>query len=101
MNKLALTLSLIAISVVLCNAGPERYADKKQVIPTAPCEWYRAGEWELDLWGAYVFSEEQGSDEFDINNFDYVAADREFDRTERPLFLGDFGDHNNILGRDN
>jgi len=104
MKKVVSALCLIAVSAALCYAGPERYSGKeKEVIQPSPppCEWYRAGEWDLDIWGAYAFSDEgEDGGDFNINNFDYVAADRQFDLTERPVFLGDFGDHR-LLGRDN
>ena len=103
MKKLALTLCITALLSGLCQAGPERYSGKeKEMIQPQPCEWYRAGEWDLDIWGAYAFANKDDDDEgeFNINNFDYLAADTEFDLTERPVFLGEFGDHR-LLGRDN
>lgn len=101
MKKFALTLCLTALSAALCYAGPERYSgkDKQLVEPAPPCEWYRAGEWDLNLWGAYVWTDEDNNDEFNINTFDYPAADREFDLTGRPVLLGEFTD-NHFLDRD-
>src|SRR6266550_8817944 len=99
MKKLSSTLCLIAVSAALCYAGPERYSGKeKEVIQPnpPPCEWYRAGEWDLDLWGAYAFGDEEAGDDFnfDINTFDYLAADRQVDLTDRPVLLGESGhDH--------
>jgi hypothetical protein len=103
MKRLALTVCLTVVSAALCYAGPERYSGKeKEVIQPVPppCEWYRAGEWDLDVWGAYAFADEEDENDFDINNFDFEAADREFDLTGRPVFLGDSG-NDRILGRDN
>ena len=50
------------------------------------------------MWGAYAFADGEDED-FDITNFDYVAADRKFDLTERSVFLGE-SKHDRFLGRD-
>ena len=39
------------------------------------------------MWGAYAFADGEDED-FDITNFDYVAADRKFDLTETVRFPG-------------
>jgi hypothetical protein len=99
MKKTTLTLCFTALFGSLCVAGPEAFSGKeKQVIPPPPCEWYRAGEWELDLWAAYAFTDENHNNDFHFDNSQYAAVDREFDRTGNPVFLGDsnhggLGDH--------
>jgi hypothetical protein len=40
-------------------AGPESKEIMQQAPP--PCEWYRAHEWDLDLWGTFAFSVNTGS----------------------------------------
>lgn len=105
MKKLPLALCLIAVSTALCSAGPERYSakEKEVVPPTPPCEWYRAGEWDFDIWGAYAFSDGEDEDDFAINSLtaaEFEEADEQYDRTEQPVFLGAFDD-DHFLGRDN
>lgn len=99
MKKTILTLCLTALLGSLCVAGPEQFSGKeKQIIqPQPPCEWYRAGEWNLDLWGAYAFTDQNQNEEFHFRNSQYPAADREFDRTGKPVFLGS-SENNRFLG---
>ena len=95
MKKLALTSLLIAISAVFCQAGPERYSAKEKEVVPPPCEWYRAGEWDFSIWGAYAFAGDDEDDNFAPSNLtiaEYEAYDREYDRTNRPVFLGSAGD---------
>jgi hypothetical protein len=101
MKKIILTLCLSALLGSLCVAGPASFSGKeKQVIqPPPPCEWYRAGEWELGLWAAYAFTDDNDeSSDFHFSNKQFADADRQFDLTEQPVFLGSsnhpfLGDH--------
>src|ERR1043166_268347 len=93
MKKTILTLCLSALLGSLGVAGPQSFSGKeKQVIaPPPPCEWYRPGEWMLGLWGAYAFTDDNdgGNHDFHFHNKQFAAADRQFDNTEQPVFLGD------------
>ena len=92
MKKTILTLCLCALLGSLCVAGTESSGKEKQVIaPPPPCEWYRPGEWVLGLWAAYAFTDDNdgGNHDFHFHNKQYAAADRQFDSTEQPVFLGD------------
>jgi hypothetical protein len=93
MKRTILTLCLSALLGSLCVAGTESFSGKeKQVVPPPPpCEWYRAGEWELGLWAAYAFTDDNdgGNHDFHFHNKQYADADRQFDSTEQPVFLGD------------
>jgi len=58
MKRFALTLTILCAACALTWAGTESYSGKdKEVIQQAPapCEWYRANEWNFDLWGTYAF----------------------------------------------
>ena len=78
MKKLTLTFcALFALFVV----APAIYADgpepsgKKEVMQPAPpvCDFYRAHEWDLDIWGAYAFASDTG--QFDVPNVDPFFPD--------------------------
>jgi hypothetical protein len=60
---------LILIAVVSTAAGMSSFAGPtgKEILQQAPppCEWYRAHEWDLDLWGTWAFSANTGTDEVD------------------------------------
>src|ERR1041385_717658 len=88
MQRLTLTLCLLMAFTGWCNAGPEPMSNKDKVIEMAPppCDWYRAHEWDLNIWAAWAFSGQ--SDHRDID-FDYEAVDEEFDEPLRPVFLGE------------
>src|SRR5438270_8114007 len=63
MKKLTLTFCATFALVSALYAGTEKYSGKeKEVMQPAPpvCELYRAHEWDLDLWGTYVFSANPG-----------------------------------------
>jgi hypothetical protein len=75
MKRFALTLTILCAAGALTLAGTESYSGKdKEVIQQAPapCEWYRAHEWNFDLWGTYAFPGNSG--------------------TRDPRRSGDFGD---------
>src|SRR6266852_85432 len=67
MKKLTLAFcalfALFAVAAALYADGPEKYSGKeKEVMQPAPpvCDFYRAHEWDLDIWGAYAFAADTG-----------------------------------------
>src|SRR5437868_4559734 len=67
MKKLTLTFcalfALFAVAAALYADGPEKYSGKeKEVMQPAPpvCDFYRAHEWDFDIWGAYAFAADSG-----------------------------------------
>jgi hypothetical protein len=67
MKKLTLTFcalfALFAVAAAIYADGPEKYSGKeKEVMQPAPpvCDFYRAHEWDLDIWGAYAFAADTG-----------------------------------------
>lgn len=99
MKKTILTLCLSALLGSLCVAGTESFSGKeKQIVPPPPpVGWYLPGEWVLAPWAAYAFTDDSENHDFHFHNKQFAAADRQFDRTEQPVFLGDsvhdMGDH--------
>jgi hypothetical protein len=73
MKKLTLTfcalIALFAVAPALYADGPESYSGKKEVMQPAPpvCDFYRAHEWDLDIWGAYAFAADTGQNHFDTS----------------------------------
>ena len=72
MKKLTLTFcalfALFAVAAALYADGPEKYSGKeKEVMQPAPpvCDFYRADEWDLVIWGAYAFAADTG--QFDVD----------------------------------
>src|ERR1700759_4170602 len=58
MKRFTLTFTLLCVACALSYAGTEKYSGKdKEVIQQAPapCEWYRAHEWDFNFWGAIAF----------------------------------------------
>jgi len=91
MKKLTLALAALFALATWTFAGPERYSGKemKQVAPPPCPEFYADFEWDIGLWGAYAFSNNDNND----NNF--------FD--DHPLFffdgeVVDFNNNNGING---
>src|SRR5258708_30431370 len=96
MKKLTLTFcalfAVFAVAAALYADGPEKYSGKeKEVMQPAPpvCDFYRAHEWDLDIWGAYAFAADTGQNHFDTSavrgangerNFDSVPVHRDADR---------------------
>ena len=84
MKKLTLTFcalfALFAAAPVIFADGPET-SGKKEVMQPAPpvCDFYRAHEWDLDIWGAYAFASDTG--EFS-HTTDPVANDPFFPDTD-------------------
>src|SRR6516225_5160883 len=75
MKKLTLTFCVLFALLVVAPAiyadGPERTSGKeKEVMQPAPpvCDFYRAHEWDLGIWGAYAFGGTTG--QFDVPNED-------------------------------
>ena len=60
--KKPLTLTILCALAGLAYAGTENYSSNKEVMQQAPpsCDWYRAHEWNLDVWGMYAFSFNSG-----------------------------------------
>jgi hypothetical protein len=76
MKKSTLTFTIIcAVCAMgaLSYAGSEKYSGKdKEVMQQAPapCEWYRAHEWDFDVWGAYGFAQNSGRNDNAGASFD-------------------------------
>src|SRR5229473_7534889 len=75
MKKLTLTfcalIALLVVAPAIYADGPEKYSGKeKEVMQPAPpvCDFYRAHEWDLNIWGAYAFAADTG--QFDVPNDD-------------------------------
>ena len=71
MKKLTLTFcalfALFVVAPALYADGPEKYSGKeKEVMQPAPpvCDFYRAHEWDLGIWGAWAFASDDG--QFDV-----------------------------------
>jgi hypothetical protein len=76
MKKLTLTFCALFAFVSALYAGNEKYSGKeKEVMQPAPpvCELYRAHEWDLDVWGTFVFSANPGK--FDVPKNDPFFPD--------------------------
>ena len=80
MKKLTLTFCALTALLVVAPAiyadGPERMSGKdKEVMQPAPpvCDFYRAHEWDLSIWGAYAFAADTG--QFDVPNDDPFFPD--------------------------
>jgi hypothetical protein len=85
MKKLTLTFcalfALFAAAPVIFADGPEISSGKKEVMQPAPpvCDFYRAHEWDLGIWGAFAFASDTG--EF-AHTTDPVANDPFFPDTD-------------------
>src|SRR6266513_681186 len=80
MKKLTLTFcalfALVVVAPALYADGPEKYSGKeKEVMQPAPpvCDFYRAHEWDLSIWGAYAFAADTGR--IDVPNDDPFFPD--------------------------
>ena len=60
MKRLALASVIFCALCAPTYAGPEQFSGKemKQVVPPPCTEWYGDTEWNVAIWGAYAFSEE-------------------------------------------
>lgn len=62
MKRVVFRSILLIFSASLSWAGTRDYAatDTKETAACCPtCDWYRVGEWQISLWGAYGFPENQ------------------------------------------
>lgn len=79
MKRLTLTFAMMCAACALSNAGTEPYAGKdKEIVQQAPapCEWYRAHEWDFSFWGTYAFPGNTGSNsDFRTGGFDGGRVD--------------------------
>jgi hypothetical protein len=82
MKRFTLTFTLLCAACALSYAGTEKYSGKdKEVIQQAPapCEWYRAHEWDFNLWGAIAFPGNTGRyNDFRPGDFDGRPIDSDF-----------------------
>ncbi|HJT45308.1 MAG TPA: hypothetical protein VJ721_03455 [Chthoniobacterales bacterium] len=76
MKKLTLTFcalfALFAAAPAIFADGPEQYSGKKEVMQPAPavCDFYRAHEWDLGIWAAWMFASDTGEhDTPDVDPF--------------------------------
>lgn len=59
MKKVALTFFVVCVAAGAALAGPEPISgkDMKQVVePVAAVQWYADNEWNVSIWGTYVFA---------------------------------------------
>ena len=60
MQRLTTTICALAAMITVTYGGPTTYSsdkETKQVTQVPPCpEWYRDTEWNVSLWGAYIFT---------------------------------------------
>ena len=54
-KRVLLVSCLIAISLSVAEAGSEMYSSKEAVAPPPCPSWYADKEWNVSLWGAYTF----------------------------------------------
>src|SRR6266404_7677891 len=93
MKKLTLTFcalfALVIVAPALYADGPEKYSGKeKEVMQPAPpvCDFYRAHEWDLSIWGAYAFADDTG--QFDVPNDDPFFPDNDVTNQTFGSFMG-------------
>ena len=60
MQRLTTTICALAAMITVAYGGPTTYSsdkETKQVTQVPPCpEWYRDTEWNVSLWGTYIFT---------------------------------------------
>ena len=66
MNRSILTSAFLAIFVTAVYAGGYSEKDMKQVAPPPCPEWYSDNEWNVDIWGTYLFTNTDYSRNFDL-----------------------------------
>src|SRR5437773_12373944 len=92
MKKLTLTFCALFALVVAAPAlyadGPEPSSKEKEVMqPATPvCDFYRAHEWDLSIWGAYAFAADTG--QFNVPNDDPFFPDEDVTNTTQTTILG-------------
>ena len=105
MKKLTLTFCALFAFFVVAPAfadGPEPSGKEKEVMQPAPpvCDFYRAHEWDLGIWGAYAFAADTGrfdqetdpeladpffpdTDPFTVSNGFFVGEPHLYNKNER------------------
>ena len=66
MRKLTVTICALATMISAAYGGTTTYSGKemKQVEQVPPCpEWYRDTEWNVSLWGTYIFTANNWQDD--------------------------------------
>src|SRR5437660_5743439 len=92
MKKLTLTFcalfALVVVAPALYADGPEPSSKEKEVMQPAPpvCDFYRAHEWDLSIWGAYAFAADTGR--IDVPNDDPFFPDTDVTNSTVLSFLG-------------
>jgi len=92
MKKLTLTFCALFALVVAAPAlyadGPEPSSKEKEVMQPAPpvCDFDRAHEWELSIWGAYAFAADTG--QFNVPNDDPFFPDEDVTNTSVLAIFG-------------
>ena len=101
MKRLTLTLFLLCVAGALAHAGNESYSGKdKEVIQQAPapCDWYRAHEWDFNLWGTYAFSANPGR--YDTLNTDIFDSSQRVDSSKAENIDTGQTTKDRLIGRD-
>src|SRR6266436_3391359 len=119
MKKLTLTfcalIALLVVAPAIYADGPEKYSGKeKEVMQPAPpvCDFYRAHEWDLSIWGAYAFGSDTGqndvlnddpfvpdSDPFTLDTGTGFFAEQQIDNPNERVNLGQVS-NNQLFARD-
>ena len=92
MKKLTLTFcalfALVVVAPALYADGPEPSSKEKEVMQPAPpvCDFYRAHEWDLSIWGAYAFAADTG--QFNVPNDDPFFPDTDVTNETITTILG-------------
>src|SRR5437667_4437215 len=92
MKKLTLTFCAFSATVVapppVYADGPQPSSKEKEVMPPAPpvCDFYRAHEWDLSIWGAYAFAADTG--QFNVPNDDPFFPDEDVTNTSVLAIFG-------------
>ena len=89
MKRLPLTFAILCALAAAAYAGSEPYSSKemKQAVAPPPCpEWYADNEWNVSVWGTYVFSDNNDTRDFD--NF-FLRNRASFSVDQSPFFSGD------------
>ncbi len=102
MKRLTLTFAIMCAACALSYAGSESYSGKdKEIVQQAPapCEWYRAHEWDFNLWGTVAFPYNTGHrTDFRTGDFDGEAR-LDGSQTEH-IDLGEWS-NDRFINRDN
>ncbi len=57
MKKLIIASCALAAIASVAFGGTETYSGKQTAVQPAPCpQWYRDTEWDVSLWGTYLFT---------------------------------------------